>query len=245
MSRTIHIYYRHVPDHAELRSRDPNKRRPNWFSYEACLRNLLATIKSDPNGHKVRLTLMFDGDTNDYLKDFCAKYSTELSGCIDVRLFNAGSDRLSGMITLKYVYSSGLRSNDVVYFLENDYLHQCGWVSKVLELFDSDLKFDYAALYDHPDKYLYEMYSDLTSKVLFSPNHHWRTVPSSCGSFLVQYSTLQEDYDILELGMPDFYFFKALAESRRRVLLTPIPGLSTHCMAGYMSPCVDWESLLY
>ena len=94
-----------MPDHAELRSRDPNKRRPNWFSYEACLRNLLFTIKNDINGDKVRLTLMFDGDENDYLTNFCAKYSAELSGKIDVRLFKAGSDRLSGLIAIKYVSS--------------------------------------------------------------------------------------------------------------------------------------------
>jgi hypothetical protein len=188
---------------------------------------------------------MFDGDINDYLRDFCAKYSLELNGLIDVKLLKAGSDRLSGLITLRFACSADIQANDIVYFLENDYLHQPGWVSKVLELFNSGLRFDYVALYDHPDKYFYEMYKDLTSKVFFSPTHHWRTAPSSCGSFLVQYSTLKQDQDVLELGMPDYFFFKALMESRKRTLLTPLPGLSTHCMEGYLSPCVNWKTLLY
>jgi hypothetical protein len=37
--------------------------------------------------------------------------------------------------------------------------------------------------------------------------------------------------------------FPKLQDERGRVLLTPVPGLATHCMAGYLSPAVDWQAL--
>jgi hypothetical protein len=37
--------------------------------------------------------------------------------------------------------------------------------------------------------------------------------------------------------------FLQLAEERNRMVITPIPGLSTHCMEGLMSPTIKWDKL--
>ena len=34
-----------------------------------------------------------------------------------------------------------------------------------------------------------------------------------------------------------------LNEAKERVILSPLPGLSTHCMDGLMSPTIDWEKI--
>ena len=118
------------------------------------------------------------------------------------------------------------------------------WVCKGFELYDSNITFDYVSLYDHRDKYFLPMYTELQSRIFHTPTHHWRTAPSSCASYIAEVARFRSDYDIFQLGLPDYYLFNALNQERKRALLTPIPGLSTHAMEGYLSPTVDWASLL-
>ena len=242
---TLHIYYRHVHIKADKTSRDPNKARPEWFSHENCFRNLMKTILRDPQAHRVTVNIMYDGTMEDLQNDFIGKYCANPALNLKLRLLSGGSDKNSSLITLHAARTDALAPNDLFYMLENDYLHQDGWLTKVFEAFESGLPFQYMSLYDHQDKYIYKMYEDLRSKVLHTASHHWRTVPSSCASYILQRATLEADYDVLSLGLPDYHFFNQLTGERQRTLITPLPGLSTHCMAGYLSPTVDWERLAH
>jgi hypothetical protein len=244
-NRQIHIFYRHVHVKADKTSRDPNKTRPSWFSHEVCFRNLLATIRSDLLGNRVKLTIVYDGPVEDFASDFIAKYYADASYGLNIQFIQGGSDLNSFLITLALARSSEFDPNDLIYFLENDYLHQHGWVSKVFELYEGGLPFDYLSLYDHRDKYHYEMYATLTSKLVYSQTHHWRTAPSTCASFILEKRVLDRDYGVFSSGLTDYYFFSKLIGERGAVLLTPVPGLATHSMEGYLSPTVNWEKLAY
>lgn len=241
MRRQLNIYYRHVHSKADNTSRDPCKLRPDWFSYESCFRNLISTIKNDPLGEFVKITVMFDGSHADFIDDFISRYIANKELDINLQFLNAGSDKNSALITLDYMNRASLTKGNLVYMLENDYMHQLGWVSKVFELYDSEVIFDYLSLYDHRDKYFLPIYENLVSKLFHTQTQHWRTAPNSCGSFISEISQFRLDYEVFQLGLPDYYFFDELINKRKRVLLTPIPGLSTHCMEGYTSPCIDWQ----
>ncbi len=243
IARTLHIYYRHVHIRADKTSRDPNKARPEWFSHERCFRNLLRTIREDPMGHKVKLTIMYDGSLDDFVSDFMAGYYAEPSNRIEIVFLKGGSDINSFLITVHAAHSAPIADTDIVYFLENDYLHQNGWVSKVFDLYASGLQFDVVSLYDHADKYFLPMYEGLTARVVHSASHHWRTAPSACASFMLEKRVLDRDYAVFSSGQTDYYFFSRLVGEDGRVLLTPLPGLSTHSMNGYLSPTVDWAQL--
>ncbi len=241
--RRIHILYRHVHVSAEKRSRDPNKTRPEWFSHAKCFHNLLQTIAADPQGHRVSLTVVYDGSLEQLQTDFIAPYIANEALGVKIQFIKGGSDINSFLITMSLARSLPVPDSDLIYFLENDYLHQHGWVSKVLELYNSPHQFDIVSLYDHKDKYILPMYHDLQSRLLLSHSHHWRTAPSSCASFIVSKAELERDFDIWASGKTDYHFFTQLTQKRGRVLLTPIPGLSTHSMEGYLSPSVDWAPL--
>ncbi|MDO9278467.1 MAG: hypothetical protein Q7U05_07885 [Polaromonas sp.] len=238
--RKLHILYRHVHVKADVRSRDPNKSRPEWFSHEICFRNLIKTISADPLGHQVTLTVMYDSSLEDLQTDFLAPYIANEQSGVKLQFIKGGSDINSFLITLAYAKAADLPDTDLIYFLENDYLHQDGWVSKVFELYNSGHQFDVVSLYDHKDKYFLQMYQHLTARLCLSASHHWRTTPSTCASFLLAKAAFDRDYDAFSSGKNDFFFFSELIEGRGRVLLSPIPGLSTHSMEGYLSPNVDW-----
>ena len=83
------------------------------------------------------------------------------------------------------------KENDLIYFLENDYLHVQGWVIKVIELFRTH-KDKYVSLYDHADKYF--DYDKLESKIIATSNCHWRTTPSTCGSYIINRNIYRFSY---------------------------------------------------
>ena len=223
----IHIFYRHYNTSFTL---NPHYR-PDGFSYEKSFNNLLETIEDNPN---VELTVMMDGTKQG---TFLENYN------VNVYEFKGGSDAASFFETVRYAKSKNIGDKDLVYFLENDYLHLDGWVEKVIDLFSTFKGLSYVSLYDHNDKYFLPMYEDLVSKIFTTKTHHWRTTPSTCGSFIISKKILEEDYDILYTMIGDHNKFLYLNEQRNRFVLTPIPGLSTHCMKGLMSPTIDWSKI--
>jgi hypothetical protein len=239
----IHLYYRHVHSKSNVNSRDPNKVRPSWFSHENCFRNLIDTITYDAACNKVKLNIVYDGTTEDLQNDFVLNYISNPKININVFLIDAGSDLNSFVTTLQIAKTNECSEEDIIYLLENDYLHQYDWIEKAIKAFESKHKIDYVSLYDHYDKYIYEIYDSLLSKVYFIGQHHWRTSPSTCASFMCKKKTLMDDFQILTSGITDFYFFTKIVNEKNKNLITPIPGLSTHCMNGYTSPSVDWENI--
>lgn len=239
----INIFYRHVHAKSNSHSRDPNKNRPDWFTHENCFRNLIDTIASDANCEKVKLTIVYDGSEQDLKNDFILQYLSSNSLPIATILINAGSDKISFITTMQIAKSSSCNEDDICYFLENDYMHQYNWIEKTFKAFESKNKFDYLSLYDHNDKYIYEMYESLSSKIFYLGQHHWRTAPSTCASFMCTKKTLIDDFEILTSGITDYYFFTKIINEKNKTLITAIPGLSTHCMSGYTSPGIDWFDL--
>lgn len=225
----IHILYRHYNTHNDGSF---SLGRPFGFSYEKSFKNLLDTINNHPN---VELTIMMDGSKQN---TFLEKYN------VNIYEFKGGSDELSFFETIRFIKDKNIGKNDLVYLLENDYLHVEGWVDKVIELFQTYSNLNYVSLYDHKDKYILPKYDNLVSKIFITETHHWRTTPSTCGSFIINKTILEEDFDILSTMRGDHNKFLWLAENRGRFVMTPIPGLSTHCVQGLMSPTIDWKNII-
>ena len=222
----IHIFYRHYNI-----SGNDFKNRPNWFDYEKCFINLLDTIKDRDD---VELHVIMDGDVD---SNFITKYKNYYT----LHSIQANSDYKSYLETYKYIKGLDIDNNDLIYFLENDYLHVSNWVDKVIDLFSTYNLPHYISLYDHNDKYFLNMYEDLVSKIFVTLSHHWRTTPSTCGSYIIKKQILIEDENINTSGPGDHERFIERFNKKQRMVLTPIPGLSTHCMEGLLSPTIDWK----
>lgn len=224
----IHIFYSHY----EVTGTD-YKYRPNWFDYEKCFVNLLDTIERKD----IDLHLVMDGKVeNNWIEKYKDRYIThEIIG---------GNMRDAGWQMFKLALKlDTIKDNDLIYFLENDYLHVKGWDEKVLDLFQSFEGINYVSLYDHGDKYWHPNYDDLVSKIFCSNAHHWRTMMSTCGSFIVSKKLWKEDCDFHISLEGDHNKWLAIAEEKSRFLLTPVPGLSTHCMDAFLSPTINWKQI--
>lgn len=223
----LRIFYRHY----NVTGTD-HRGRPKWFDYEKCFINLLDTIKHE---NDVELHVIMDGNID---SNFIGKYKQQYIP----HEIKAGNDYNSFRSTYEIAKSIESDDDDLYYFLENDYLHVKGWVSKVKELFSTYSNLNYVSLYDHNDKYL-PMYSNLVSKIFTTNTHHFRTTPSTCGTYIVNKKIFLEDYNVPFEMEGDHNKFMWLAENKGRFVITPIPGLSTHCMEGLLSPTIKWNEL--
>ncbi len=230
----LHILVRHNVN-------SPNRKkeiRPEWFSFQKCFDSLSQIHFKDDT----TMSIFVDGNYNS--ENFHVNFTNELPH----QIFNVqcGTDASSFLILLDYAKKqydyNKWDENDIVYFVEDDYLHLPKW-DIILREGIGLLKNVYVSLYDHPDKYFLPMYSELTSKIYLGRYTHWRTTPSCCNTYAMKLSTLIKDFETHELySLPsktfdgyDHHKFLTLGVNGR-VLLSPIRGFSTHCENNLISP---------
>jgi hypothetical protein len=115
------------------------------------------------------------------------------------------------------------RSDDeLVYLLEDDYLHLPGSRIALEEAFAIG---DYVTLYDHPDKYKLDKDGGNplnwkgmhTTKVYVTNTSHWRETDSTTMTFACRVGTLRADYDVWKRythsrNPDDFHGFMTLSQ---------------------------------
>lgn len=216
-------------------NRNTPKNRPVWFDYERTFCNLMQTMDEDCS-----LTVLFDGDPTQH---FVSRYP------VNVVRFDGGSDAASFAKVMNYCKQQRevWHVSDIVYLLEDDYVHRPGWPDVMREGFHCGLG-DMLSLYDHTDRYT----SPETCRIACTARCHWRTAPSTTNTFALRFQTLLEDLDVhssfaasgVAMGHhSDHEKHVYLQQNRQRVLITSVPGFSAHCETGYLSPTIDWSTL--
>jgi hypothetical protein len=213
-----------------------HKNRFPSFSRKKCYDNLMQTL--DPK--RVNATFLLDtfhpSDTPHFILDQTAYPVVEIK---------EGTEAGSFLRLLDLASSKNFDPDTIIYFLEDDYLHRDGWVDVLLEGFTLE-DVSYATLFDHRDKYFFPMYRSLQSKLFVTPSTHWRTTPSTTNTYAMKAKTLASHLPVhreFSLGRKisaDHEKFIKL-NTMGAVLISPIPGWSTHVETEYASPCIDWE----
>lgn len=171
----------------------------------------------------------------------------------DLNYYTGGSSAGSWRHVLDYALKNFTNPDDVVYFLEDDYLHLTNSAKVLIE----GLKIaEYVSLYDHNDKYIPasnggnafigDDAGELT-KVFRTPSSHWKLTNSTTMTFATTMKQLREDEQVWRefttgTHPNDFACFMKLRELNR-ALITPIPGISTHCEPAWASPGINWTTV--
>lgn len=216
------------------------KEKPDYINNESCLRNAVEKFPLDQCFWHV----IADNVSENTLRMICKYIPKAQVECVSVG-HGAGTFRIG------YEYAlSHFADNDCVYFLENDYLHK----NTSLSILKEGLlckESDYITLYDHPDKYGYMSDNKFvirggeSARLLLTNSSHWKVTNSTTMTFAAFVGTLRNDKDLFwkwtNTKHPfDYQIFMALAW-RGRVLISPIPGYSTHGELKYLSPLTDWR----
>jgi len=228
------IYYR-------ISNNSYKKNKLEHATKQYCLSNFLSEFRVPEN----EINLIADNVTDQNLLDFIQKSKVD----------NIEYTSLNNAQSFKYVFNKAIELNDdeLVYFIEDDYLHLPNSFSCIKEALELS---EYVSLYDHPDKYhnhsdggdnpFIENGGEIT-RVIKTQSSHWKLTNSTTMTFASRVKVLKEDSDIwykhLQGSHPnDFIAFLDLRD-KGRTLITPIPALSTHIELSYLSPLIDWSKI--
>lgn len=236
----MHIFYRTCKDS----SISKNKNRPDWFSREVCLHNLISRHSLTFGDRGGELHIVTDGPSYD-IEHLVAAHNK-----VPSRLHHeiqAGSGGESFAQTVELALSIVKDPEEIIYFVEDDYMHMGCYDSVIEEGFQiPDVA--HVTLFDHADKYFLPEYHNLRSKIYHTKKTHWRTTPSTTDTFAVKLGTLQKHKNVYI----QYSRGKFCSQDHQRFLhlndldlhtISSIPGYATHCETDYLSPTIDWNNL--
>jgi hypothetical protein len=218
----------------------PDRTRPDWFNKIKVFENFKNTIDSSLANY----TIVYDEFYGSIDKTFLGLEK-------NVEIINCGSECDSFLKTLEIIQSRNFDDDQIIYFLEDDYLHKPNWCDMILEGFT--LNPSYLTLYDFD----YFVAKGFLSEIFMTQNSHWRVVPATTNTFACKYKTLIEDLEVHKEYSSNnaikeedgFHFSKDYdkfwkLQKKQKYLISPIPGWSTHCDANHLSSFVNWEKII-
>jgi hypothetical protein len=219
-----------------------NKVKPDYIDNEKCLQNFCNVFYD----HIYDIHIIADN---------CSEPTMDM---INRYIDPANIEKVSvghGAGTFNLALDKALKWGDdeIVYFVENDYLHKPNSPNILKEGFDLGASF--VALYDHPDKYMdprsggnpYCEGGAEDTRVYLTNSCHWKITNSTTMTLASKVSILKQTEDILRKHTSgthpnDFPMFMELRENNH-LLITPIPGYATHGETAWLSPLIDWSQI--
>jgi len=217
-----------------------NKIKPEYINNENCLKNAVNVFK-DADWSIIADNI--SSKTDDIIQKYKSKSHISYVSIGD----GAGTFNLALDEALRY------KDDEIIYFIENDYLHKPGSQQIIEE--GIELGASFVSLYDHPDKYLppsqggnpYCEEGAEDTRVYLTKSTHWKVTNSTTMTFATKVSTLKENEEILRRNTTgthpnDFQMFIEL-RNNNQLLITPIPGYATHGETAWLTPLTDWSKI--
>lgn len=216
-----------------------NKVKPSYIDNEKCLRNAVEIFKD------AEWTIIADNCSPETLT-----MVEDITDC-NIEIVSVGHG--AGTFNLALDRALEYKDDEIVYFIENDYLHKPGSYKALKE--GLDLGAAFASLYDHPDKYLdpkkggnpYCEGGAEDTRVYLTDSCHWKITNSTTMTFAAKVSTLKRTEEVLRKHTStthpnDFHMFLDLRQ-KGELLITSIPGYSTHGETAWLAPLTDWSKV--
>lgn len=219
-----------------------NKVKPDYINNETCLKNFCNVFFNH-----IHDILIIADNCSDATIDMINKYIDP----VNIHKVSVGH----GAGTFNLALDVALKCNDdeIIYFVENDYLHKPNALNILLEGFELGASF--VSVYDHPDKYLdpsrggnpYCEGGAEDTRVYLTTSCHWKITNSTTMTFASKVSTLRRIEPTLRKHTTgsypdDFKMFLELRE-QNELLITAIPGYATHGETRWLAPLTDWSKI--
>lgn len=220
-----------------------NKVKPIYINNETCLKNFCNVFFD--NIHDI---LIIADNVSQETDNMIQKYISR----DQIHYVSVGH----GAGTFNLALDEALRGEDdeVVYFVENDYLHRQLSPNIIKE--GLNLGASFVSLYDHPDKYLdpskggnpYCEGGGEETRVYLTDSCHWKITNSTTMTFASTVGTLRRTEATLRKYTnqghypDDFKMFLDLRE-QNELLITPLPGYATHGETAWLAPLTDWSKI--
>ena len=142
------------------------------------------------------------------------------------------------------------KSEDLTYFVEDDYVHEMVGLSEILYTYEKIASLTKQELIVCPTDYPYLYTQSESTRIFLGENRHWRQIDQTLCTFLTSKKMVEKYWDELTsmCKFEHYPFEKPLHNIYKKELcVSPIPSLAVHftninSVYG-LSPNVDWKKL--
>ena len=159
-------------------------------------------------------------------------------------------NQISNMSNIHQSFDIAKNCEDLVYFVEDDYLHKLDSIEEMIFTYEKISSQSNQELILCPSDYPY-LYSNLEKSSIFLGNkYHWRSVEESLCTFLTSSKLLNKHWDEFTSACKiEHYPFEKPFHNiyKKELCISPIPSLATHftninSVYG-LSPFIDYKKL--
>lgn len=171
------------------------------------------------------------------IADNCGEETLEMLRSFRTEKIIVSHTSNAGSLSLAIFHALGQPEDEIIYFVEDDYLHREGM--PLMQIIKEGLDHaEYVTLYDHPDKYQKKYDYGEVGVVRRTNATHWRATISTCMTFATRVKYLRDDLKLwhkytLDTHPHDHKVFCELKEKGRNLLVS-IPGLAFHTDLTYI-----------
>ena len=187
---------------------------------ELCLKSFRESIGS----LRVKMLVLLDACPPEYDALFCKYFAStdlELIGLAGI------GNRMTLLRQMQLLQEQNY--SEYVYFAEDDYFYLPGQFASMVRFMQTHSDVEFATPYDHLDYYNTAVHRNATRTIAFE-GRQWRTVASTCLTFLTSRSVLHRTQRVFESyarsrGNTDFGVWFSLTKFRVRNPLTLLKGI--------------------
>jgi glycosyltransferase involved in cell wall biosynthesis len=218
-----------------------------------CLRSLVRSVNlalREYRAFDLSLTVLDDHSSPEAVRDIQAVLA---SAEVPVRFLTLRGTGNGESLKENYEYARE-HCPDLIYFCEDDYLHDPAAVTEMLQTYDLLAPVFPGGLamhpYDCPDRY-YSPYphGQYPARIYLGSTRYWRTLLHTTGTFVVSNRTLREHYHHY-MAFTRYGIDPTVSEDssvnlvyREVPCLSPLPSLAVHLQyVQTLSPFVNWQS---
>ncbi len=142
------------------------------------------------------------------------------------------------------------RSEDLIYFVEDDYIHEKNSISEMLFTFERIASLINQDCIVCPTDYPYLYAQTNETKIFLGENSHWRQIDQTLCTFLTSKKIIEKHWEkFISMCKFEHYPFEKPLHNiyKKELCISPIPSLAVHftninSIYG-LSPNVDWKRL--
>jgi len=160
------------------------------------------------------------------------------------------SNQISNMSNIYKSLLESKMSKDLVYFVEDDYIHELDSITEMLFAYERIASLTNEELVICPTDYPYLYVQAENTKVYLGEKYHWRKINETLCTFLTSKQIIEKHWDkFLSMCTFEHYPFESPLHEiyKKELCISPIPSIAIHCtninsIYG-LSPNKDWKKI--
>jgi hypothetical protein len=160
------------------------------------------------------------------------------------------SNQISNMSNIYKSLLLSKMSNDLIYFVEDDYIHEIDSITEMLFTYERMASLTNQELIICPTDYPYLYVQAENTQVFLGEKYHWRKINETLCTFLTSKKIVEKHWDkLLSMCTFEHYPFESPLHEiyKKELCISPIPSIAIHCtninsIYG-LSPNKDWKRI--